>query len=404
MPVNKNAFLRYRILDELLSSKYKSYTITELLNAVNDKLTYYLPTGNTIVRRTLEKDIKFLVEDSGLDVELSKEKIDGKQYISYADKNYSIFKYDYIRFYTGKKSTIIVVSKDFDNPPIKRYALMNINGEMLTDFIFRFVDARNYAKLNVIICSLLKDGVYAIFDLSLNNINSFAPFLGYEHYVADSYDEFNRPIQSHNEPTEPFKNVRLYIDTETTGLPKDENASYKISDNWPYLVQIGLIIEDDNYGILSKRSIIVKPNGYDIPKESSRIHGISTDYAIKVGVDRKTVISLLDRCFLYANTIIGHNISFDINIIKAEIYREKGNNSFLLKHNYNVIDTMKIGMSACKMYSYQFGYKYPRLTELYLALFHQPMKNAHNAMADIQATYDCYQKLLNDDYKRDEDI
>lgn len=92
MPVNKNAFLRYRILDELLSNKYKSYTIIELLNAVNDKLTYYLPTGNPIVRRTLEKDLKFLVEDSGLDVELSKEKIDGKQYISYADKNYSIFK------------------------------------------------------------------------------------------------------------------------------------------------------------------------------------------------------------------------------------------------------------------------------------------------------------------------
>ena len=44
---------------------------------------------------------------------------------------------DYIRFYTGKESTVFVVSKEFDNHPQKRYALMSTKFELLTDYIFK---------------------------------------------------------------------------------------------------------------------------------------------------------------------------------------------------------------------------------------------------------------------------
>ena len=97
-----------------------------------------------------------------------------------------------------------------------------------------------------------------------------------------------------------------------------------------------------------------------------------------------------------ANTVIGHNVSFDINVIKAEIYREIGNNALSLKHDNNIIDTMILGMDVCKIPNTNYRerqihpYKFPKLSELYSTLFHCPMKNAHNAMADVQATYDCY--------------
>ena len=100
--------------------------------------------------------------------------------ISFCPKTIVIpFKYNYVRFYTGEKSTVLVVSKDFANPPYKRYALMNTNQELLTEFIFKSVNLRGWADLRDIECCLLHDDIYANFDLSLNDINVFTPFLGF---------------------------------------------------------------------------------------------------------------------------------------------------------------------------------------------------------------------------------
>lgn len=66
---------------------------------------------------------------------------------------------------------------------------------------------------------------------------------------------------------------------------------------------------------------------------------------------------------------------------------------------------MKIGMDICKipnLFGYSCigqSYKYPKLDELYFKLFNKHFESQHDAMADIQATYDCYYKLkkiLND--------
>lgn len=94
--------------------------------------------------------------------------------------------------------------------------------------------------------------------------------------------------------------------------------------NWPYLVQVALIIEDDNYGILAKRNIILKPDGYTIPESATKIHGISNERAVKNGEDRDKVISFLDLALYKSDIIIGHNVSFDLNVIKSEIIRIKG--------------------------------------------------------------------------------
>ncbi len=313
------------------------------------------------------------------------------------------FNYDYIRFYTGQRSTVLVVSKEFDNYPHRRYALMNTKLELLTNFIFKNIHERDWGYegyLNDIECILIHDDIYANFNLSLNSIEEFAPFLGYERDVADEYDDYNRPIRLHNESATPFKNVRLFIDIETTGLPLNDKATYTNLDNWPYLVQVALIIEDDNYGILAKRNIILKPDGYSIPEFSTRIHGISNAKAIKEGNDRKQVICFLDTVLYNSDIIIGHNVSFDLNTVKAEIIRVKGaENALFLKKGHNIIDTMKLGVDICKIPNFSFyssqaqSYKYPKLDELYHKLFNKHFDNQHDAMSDIQATYDCYYKL-----------
>lgn len=310
------------------------------------------------------------------------------------------FNYDYIRFYTGKKSTVFVVSKEFESYPQRRYALMSTKFELLTDYIFKnvsFLGDLNYIHLVLI----HNDERYSNFDLSLNDIEKFVPFLGFEHSVADEYDEYNRPTRLHTEVAEnPFENIRLFIDTETTGLPINDKLPYSDLDNWPRLVQVALIIEDDNYGILAKRNIILKPDGYVIPESSTKVHGISNERAIRDGENRDKVISFLDLVLYNSDIIIGHNVSFDLNVIKSEIIRIKGmENALFTKKKHSVIDTMKIGANICKIPNLSFHsrlnqpYKYPKLDELYYKLFNKHFDNQHDAMADIQATYDCYYEL-----------
>lgn len=40
MPVNKNAYLRYQILDQCFSNKHRKFSFDELVNFVSDKLGY----------------------------------------------------------------------------------------------------------------------------------------------------------------------------------------------------------------------------------------------------------------------------------------------------------------------------------------------------------------------------
>lgn len=88
MPVNKNAMIRYRYLDKLLSSKYKRYSIAEITELVNDKLT--LDGFETVSLRCIQKDIKALEEEFFM-VDIVRETINGKRCVRYADPSFSIF-------------------------------------------------------------------------------------------------------------------------------------------------------------------------------------------------------------------------------------------------------------------------------------------------------------------------
>lgn len=82
MPANKNALIRYRFLDELLSSRVM-YTRQELTDKLNENL------ATAVTKRCVEKDLVDIQDEWGIEYE---EKIfDGKKYIKYADPSFSIF-------------------------------------------------------------------------------------------------------------------------------------------------------------------------------------------------------------------------------------------------------------------------------------------------------------------------
>ena len=102
MPANKNAMTRYKILDELLSSRYHNYSLDDLTEEVNNRLVEIYPNTNGVVRRTIEKDIYYLEYEGPFMVEIErytvqsynkeKQKHYTKQCLRYAKPSFSIFK------------------------------------------------------------------------------------------------------------------------------------------------------------------------------------------------------------------------------------------------------------------------------------------------------------------------
>ena len=76
----------------------------------------------------------------------------------------------------------------------------------------------------------------------------------------------------------------LIFDTETTGLPKNWNAPVSDIDNWPRCVQIAWQIHDSLGNCIENKDFLIKPEGYNIPYDSEKIHGISTELAEKDGM------------------------------------------------------------------------------------------------------------------------
>jgi DNA polymerase-3 subunit alpha len=71
----------------------------------------------------------------------------------------------------------------------------------------------------------------------------------------------------------------LIFDTETTGLPKRWDAPITDTDNWPRCIQIAWQLHDDMGKLIEHQDYLVKPDGFNIPYDAERIHGISTELA-----------------------------------------------------------------------------------------------------------------------------
>jgi DNA polymerase-3 subunit epsilon len=86
-------------------------------------------------------------------------------------------------------------------------------------------------------------------------------------------------------------NIYLFFDTETTGLPQDWKAPVSDTNNWPRIVQIAWVLSSQDDGQLESKDFIIKPEGFTIPKESSDVHGISTEQAYEEGKDLLDVLT-----------------------------------------------------------------------------------------------------------------
>ena len=184
----------------------------------------------------------------------------------------------------------------------------------------------------------------------------------------------------------------LIFDTETTGLPKNFNAPISDSDNWPRMVQIAWQLHDKEGNLIENQDYIIKPEGYDIPFSSQRIHGISTKMAHEVGNNLNEVLLQFKEALKKAEVVVGHNIVFDYNIVGAEFFRKDIDNHL---QTIPSADTMALGTDFCQLGGGKSGrYKSPKLEELYEKLYGEKFDEAHNAAADVNATAQVFFEMM----------
>jgi DNA polymerase-3 subunit alpha len=185
----------------------------------------------------------------------------------------------------------------------------------------------------------------------------------------------------------------LIFDTETTGLPKRWDAPVTDTDNWPRCIQIAWQLHDDMGALIEHQDYLIKPEGFNIPYDAERIHGICTELATEQGISLKEVLEKFNEAIAKSKFIVGQNVGFDVNIMGCEFHRF-GLETTLGK--MKVLDTCtEITAELLQLPGGRGGkFKLPTLTELHEYLFGEPFAEAHNATADVEATTRCFLELV----------
>ncbi|WP_158845532.1 DNA polymerase III subunit alpha [Algibacter sp. L1A34] len=185
----------------------------------------------------------------------------------------------------------------------------------------------------------------------------------------------------------------LIFDTETTGLPKRWDAPITDSDNWPRCIQIAWQLHDEMGNCVEHEDYLVKPEGFNIPYDAEKIHGISTDLAQEQGIPLAEVLEKFNEALGKTKFVVGQNVKFDLNIMGAEFVRGNVENPL---QELPVLDTCtEHTANLCQIPGGRYGkFKLPTLSELHEHLFGVGFSEAHNATADVEATTRCFFELL----------
>ena len=174
----------------------------------------------------------------------------------------------------------------------------------------------------------------------------------------------------------------FFFDTETTGIDSRKD----------YIIQFGGIFGEYDLDTQEFREIAVinqyinLPDSVQIQIWASKVHGIYKEDLVSYRQMSYYIEDFLEY-MLKADFVIGHNVEFDKNMIIWEARR-----------NYCPFDPFKIKwidtMKPCVWFIPGIWKKRPKLQELHTYLFWVPFDWAHDAMADIRATKDCFLKLI----------
>ena len=163
----------------------------------------------------------------------------------------------------------------------------------------------------------------------------------------------------------------IILDTETSDLNGD-------------VIQLAYIIVDKDYNIIKQFNKYVKHRVSSI--DAFLVHNITIETLRIHGVEFYDIIKEFIKDLETTNIIVGHNISYDLRVITNNIRKFELLILSNEKQVFNIFDNFIIE-DTCTLTTKK------SLGNLYFEFFNKEITNAHDAINDVIATFECYKYI-----------
>ena len=196
----------------------------------------------------------------------------------------------------------------------------------------------------------------------------------FKYYYNDIYNfyEYLRLNNKFTSEINKILNIKMVLDTETTGF-YDYDRVLQLS----YILfnEVQTLKTFDHY-------VKIHPS---VKIRNSDIHGITNEICKTQGIPIAEVLNVFCDDLEITQTLIGHNLQFDIRMLKSEFKRLTVDCDIMTCKP--IEDTLHLGKLK-----YPKGTKM-KLGDLHRLEFNKDMENAHNALYDVIATMNIYKSL-----------
>ena len=170
----------------------------------------------------------------------------------------------------------------------------------------------------------------------------------------------------------------LFFDTETTGLtvPYCSNLEFQ-----PRIIEIAIVRTDEDLNEIENFESFVDPE-MAIPAIITKITGITEEH-VKGKPKIKEILPDIRRMFESDDSICGHNLRFDLHLIKHELRR--CNEEIKIPKNLVCTVTSSMHLNGYRM----------KLENLYKQLLEKEAHQEHRALGDVRILIEAYKALKN---------
>lgn len=179
----------------------------------------------------------------------------------------------------------------------------------------------------------------------------------------------------------------IAIDTETTGLPtsRAKPTNQNLAHYEPCRMVSIAVVEFNSLGKeVDNWHTIIYPDNFKV--DATHVHGITQEQAEKEGSHFLDIYHIIVGMLYMCPNVVGHNLQFDLNVIRAEMIR-RGLDDCVME-SINPICTLKLYR--------QIFLKPIKLGVLYKGLFQKDLDGAHDALNDARAAGEVYPILKGD--------